>query len=172
MRAEREKDERRVSAARSSVQQRSPPCNETAKEKRLREFKTTPSRTEQRLRTTKANGLLPPDWDGFASFKRGPRNAEGKGETKLRKVVGWDHQTQKPVAEFEDWENGVNDDDYDDDEEEDEENEEDEQIDEYNEDEKDEYEEEYHEQQYSNRTLPSTSHPGPQGTSIEDAIEL
>ena len=37
--------------------------HETAKQKRLREFATTPSRTEQRLRRTRSHGLLPKGWD-------------------------------------------------------------------------------------------------------------
>lgn len=71
-RAECEKS--RLSASTSSgssesKKQKSSPRNETEKERRLREFKCTPSRTEQRLKATKANGLLPETWSGFKEMR-------------------------------------------------------------------------------------------------------
>ena len=54
-----------------------PDSNETAKEKRLREFTSTPSRTEQRLRSTGAHGLLPKGWDAKSSW----RDEQGKIST-------------------------------------------------------------------------------------------
>ena len=53
--------------ASSSGEERAP--IETAKQKRLREFTTTPSRTEQRLRRTGAHGLLPKRWDAQSSWE-------------------------------------------------------------------------------------------------------
>lgn len=70
-RTEREKC--RLSATTSSSGSKSrkhnPPRKETEKQRRLREFKSTPSRTEQRLKLTKANGLLPPNWSGFGEMR-------------------------------------------------------------------------------------------------------
>ena len=71
-RAEREKH--RLSFDTSSSSSRSKkhhvlPRSETEKERRLREFKRTPSRTEQRLQATKANGLLPANWSGFGEVR-------------------------------------------------------------------------------------------------------
>ena len=43
--------------------------HETAKQKRLREFATTPSRTEQRLRRTGGHGLIPKGWDPQSSWR-------------------------------------------------------------------------------------------------------
>ena len=64
-RDERHKSEQR-SRSNSSVvaheQQQQPPHAETPAERRLRELKRTPSRTEIRLRETGARGLLPKDW--------------------------------------------------------------------------------------------------------------
>lgn len=51
--------------------------NETVKQKRLREFTTTPSRTEQRLRRTGAHGLLPRRWNPQSSW----RDASGRIST-------------------------------------------------------------------------------------------
>jgi len=48
--------------------------NEGPVQKRLREFQTTPSRTEQRLRTTGAHGLLPKAWASNPSW----RDANGR----------------------------------------------------------------------------------------------
>lgn len=45
------------------------PRRETEKQRRLREFKSTPSRTEQRLKATKANGLLPENWGGSGDMR-------------------------------------------------------------------------------------------------------
>ena len=50
------------------------PLNETPAQKRLRELKTTPSRTEQRLRATGAHGLLPKAWASNSSW----RDADGR----------------------------------------------------------------------------------------------
>lgn len=52
--------------ASNSGEERAP--NETVKQKRLREFTTTPSRTEQRLRRTGAHGLLSQRWDPQSSW--------------------------------------------------------------------------------------------------------
>ena len=61
--------------ASSSGEERAP--NETVKQKRLREFSTTPSRTEQRLRRTGAHGLLPQRLDPQSSW----RGASGRIST-------------------------------------------------------------------------------------------
>ncbi|MCJ1435111.1 hypothetical protein MMC27_004481 [Xylographa pallens] len=64
-REERQKSE----LSRSSSISHEPPA-ETAAERRLRELKHTPSRTEIRLRETGARGLLPKDW-GARSLRTG-----------------------------------------------------------------------------------------------------
>ena len=56
------------------------PRTETEKERRLREFKSTPSRTEQRLKATKANGLLPENWGEFGDMRA------MKADTKARRT--------------------------------------------------------------------------------------
>lgn len=59
-RSEREKSEKSPSS--SSAARDQPQRPETDKERKLREFRYTPSRTEIRLRVTGAHGLLPKDW--------------------------------------------------------------------------------------------------------------
>lgn len=78
-RAEREKSRFSAttsSSSRKSKKQHISPRNETEKERRLREFKSTPSRTEQRLKATKANGLLPTDWNGFGEMRAAKANTK------------------------------------------------------------------------------------------------
>ena len=52
---------------------------ETTKQKRLREFTRTPSRTEQRLRLTGGHGLLPKAWGAKSLW----RNASGMNDTAI-----------------------------------------------------------------------------------------
>ena len=61
-------------------------CNskETDKERRLREFQSTPSRTEIRLRTTGAHGLLPMNW--------------GQGKGKGKEVEVQPHSVERMIA--------------------------------------------------------------------------
>ena len=57
-REEREKSEKSPSSSGATRDQR----QETEKERKLREFQYTPSRTEIRLKATGAHGLLPRNW--------------------------------------------------------------------------------------------------------------
>lgn len=63
--------------AKSEIETPLPPPDETPKQKRLREFKFTPSRTEQRLRATGANGFLPKDWEAKLAESRMSRSNNG-----------------------------------------------------------------------------------------------
>lgn len=72
-RAERVKH--RLSAASSKI---SSPRAETEKEKRLREFQFTPSRTEQRLRKTGANGILSKVWNGMSGIRSASSRREAE----------------------------------------------------------------------------------------------
>ena len=69
--SERAQSERTSS---SSVEAR---VTETPAQRRLREIRTTPSRTEQRLRITGAHGLLPKAWASHPSW----RDADGRIST-------------------------------------------------------------------------------------------
>ena len=71
--SERAQSERTSS---SSVEAR---LTETPAQKRLREIRTTPSRTEQRLRNTGAHGLLPKAWASNPSW----RDADGRISTSV-----------------------------------------------------------------------------------------
>lgn len=72
--SEREKSERASSAGTEVSLVESPA------QKKLREFKTTPSRTEQRLRSTGAHGLLPKAWSDNPSW----RDANGRITTDIK----------------------------------------------------------------------------------------
>lgn len=56
-----------------------PDSKETAKQKIVYEFTSTPSRTEQRLRSTGAHGLLPKEWEVKSSW----RDERGKISTSV-----------------------------------------------------------------------------------------
>lgn len=80
-RAEREKSELSRSSSRSKDVA---PPNETEKQRRLREFKVTPSRTEVRLRETGGGGLLPQGWGAVDQGKA----REEDGEERLQGFAG------------------------------------------------------------------------------------
>lgn len=75
----------------------SSPRPETAKEKRLREFRFTPSRTEQRLKATGANGFLPKNWNGVQSQTLGDEREESIED-------GGDESSRDSQAEEEEYE--------------------------------------------------------------------
>lgn len=74
-RREREAAEER----RRAREPRSPPTKETEKERRLRKWEATPSKTSVRLEKTRAGGLLPADW---MERQRNGRASQGKGKAK------------------------------------------------------------------------------------------
>ena len=81
-RQEREKEEKQRASA-------EPKAAETEKERRLREFQFTPSRTSLRLQRTNASGLLPEGWAEKKSLGRGKEvDMEVDGEEENTKGDG------------------------------------------------------------------------------------
>ena len=81
------REEREKSARSRSISKSQERSAETEKQKKLREFVSTPSRTELRLRATGANGLFPRDRgkspghkaDAKGSFEQRPSNVQLRG---------------------------------------------------------------------------------------------
>ena len=65
---------------------------ETAKQKRLREFATTPSRTEQRLRRTEGQGQLPKAWDPRSPWR------DEKGRISILPISTWSCPSSTTVS--------------------------------------------------------------------------
>lgn len=97
-RAEREKSERnsRSGSTHSRDQQPRVPVNETEKQRRLREFKPTPSRTEVRLRETGGGGLLPKGWgvvdNGKARIAEGRERMQGFAAIRMGFAGAWESE--------------------------------------------------------------------------------
>ena len=142
---------------------------ETEKEKRLREFKTTPSRTEQRLRATGANGLLPKGWNGFGGPSSGGRDDRIKAKPLTQALTT--HARAIGFAALDESGDG-SDNDEDENEDEDEDEDQDEDEDEYEEDDDDEGEDDDDvDYDHHHQGVPPSNYKG-SGTSVEDAIEL
>lgn len=104
-RAEREKSRLSVATSSSSgksKKQRISRRKETEKERRLREFKSTPSRTEQRLKATKANGLLPENWSGFGEMRAVMANR--KATRSPERAIARPFMTEDEPIDITDWE--------------------------------------------------------------------
>lgn len=144
---------------------------ETEKERRLREFQTTPSRTEQRIRATGANGLLPNGWNGFVEARNGGRDDRFR-EAK-QPVQAPMHPRALAFAAIE--RSGSNSSDNDDDEIEDEDEEEDDNYEDEEEEVRYEYEDEDNddddEMDYEHQGVAQSTYKGT-GASADDAIEL
>lgn len=143
-RAEREKS--RISAATGSSstkrKKKHTSRKETEKERRLREFKSTPSRTEQRLKATKANGFLP---DNFSDLKEMRAiKANTKAMRSPERAITRPFMTKDENIDMTDWDGEESSEEYEDE------------------------EDSEHEYEYANTAKGNEG----KGSSFEDAIEL